>query len=289
MDDVRQLSSPGAGMADRTRTRLWMELLVAFYALGLVVASITLFMLSTTAQQVGDLITEQNAKALDLRTNLEYFEHYNQQAASDTSLPPGLFDALIMFSRGNGQLMRLVHALRLWPAPGNATPWEAASKHFPKSGVFPEAYIENKPFDHYGINTSINRTNIVDTGWYQIELYQLLRDYAQNQSNYYKWFLGAVTTYALPVFYALLGAILHALRSCAHPEPGEEMVAWSDRCSRFAMAAIAGIAIGLFPSLIITNASLSPLALAFLVGYSIEALTSRLDRMLRGLAKKGKT
>jgi hypothetical protein len=59
-----------------------------------------------------------------------------------------------------------------------------------------------------------------------------------------------------------------------------------DRNSRFLMAAIAGIAISLFASLIPQNMPLSPLALAFLVGYSIEVFTSRLDGLVRKLTRK---
>jgi hypothetical protein len=52
------------------------------------------------------------------------------------------------------------------------------------------------------------------------------------------------------------------------------------------MAAIAGIAIGQFSSLIPTNFALSPLALAFLVGYSIEVLTFNLDLLVNKLTNK---
>ena len=120
----------------------------------------------------------------------------------------------------------------------------------------------------------------------RIELYQAIRDYAQDLCNYAKWFLGAITTYLLPVAYALLGAFLYAFRSFARRAPEQETASLLDRNSRFLMAAIAGIAISLFSSLIPQSMPLSPLALAFLVGYSIEVFTSRLDELVRRLTRK---
>jgi hypothetical protein len=54
-----------------------------------------------------------------------------------------------------------------------------------------------------------------------------------------------------------------------------------DRISRFLMAGIAGIAISALSSLIPQELLLSPLAAAFIIGYSIDILTTRLDRYIR--------
>jgi hypothetical protein len=53
--------------------------------------------MSSTSEQVGVLIEEQNAAALKLWSNIEFFR--NHQRIPDTSLPPGLLDSLVEFSR----------------------------------------------------------------------------------------------------------------------------------------------------------------------------------------------
>ena len=51
------------------------------------------------------------------------------------------------------------------------------------------------------------------------------------------------------------------------------------------MAGIAGIAIGALNDLFSKELVISPLALSFLIGYSIEAFTSRLDAIIRKINK----
>jgi hypothetical protein len=108
---------------------------------------------------------------------------------------------------------------------------------------------------------------------YQIRLYQAIREYAQDNAAIDKSYVAAVSTYILPCLYALLGAFLYACRSQARKK--------SDRLdehgSRYAMAFILGATVSVFSLLIPKDLVLSPLAIAFIAGYSIDAFTSRLD------------
>jgi hypothetical protein len=61
-------------------------------------------------------------------------------------------------------------------------------------------------FDHLGIDPHIDPENINSQVMYQIEVYQAIRDYAQDESNFWKGRMGAVSVYALLGLYALLGA-----------------------------------------------------------------------------------
>jgi hypothetical protein len=188
---------------------------VGFYAFLIVFVSIYLFILTTTAGQVGDLITEQNALALKLWPSLEYYrDHYGKiPNPPDKSLPPELFSTLVQFSRGNGEIIKILPRLKLRPfthekanpecpsdtdnetandkkygsATGMLTSWQEAKCHFKLGGAFDKQYVKNpKDFDHYGIDPHTDTENVVDQGMYQIELYQMLRDYALEKSNSYK-------------------------------------------------------------------------------------------------------
>ena len=280
----------GLPVSDKTGKspgRLWtfaLEWLVTVYATAIVLGSIVLFMMSTTSEQVRELIAEQNASGLKLWSNLEYYrDHHRDPQPSDASLPPGLFDELVEFSRRNGEIIKTVHRLRIENVFSQGSSWEVTQQYINHVGAVDGSHVQ---FDHYGVDPHTDTTSVVQQGMYQIELYQAIRDYAQDLCNYAKWFLGAITTYLLPVAYALLGAFLYAFRSFARRAPEQETASLLDRNSRFLMAAIAGIAISLFSSLIPQSMPLSPLALAFLVGYSIEEFTSRLDELVRRLTRK---
>jgi hypothetical protein len=135
---------------------------------------------------------------------------------------------------------------------------------------------------------------------YQIRLYQAIRDSAQAASNTWRRLIEVVTAYLLPVLYAVLGAILFTFRSwcnehrrttSANPprdenRPRTTNPQWPDHISRLLMAGIAGIAIGALNELFPKEILLSPLALAFLVGYSIEVFISWLDAMITNISKE---
>ena len=85
----------------------------------------------------------------------------------------------------------------------------------------------------------------------------------------------------LPILYAVLGAFLFTFRSwCSEHRRKRPNPHWPDHTSRLLMAGIAGIAIGSLKELFASEPILPPLALSFLVGYSIEAFTSRLDAII---------
>jgi hypothetical protein len=119
---------------------------------------------------------------------------------------------------------------------------------------------------------------------YQIRLYQQIRDSAQNKSIKWHGIVQVMTIYMLPVLYAVLGAVLYTFRSwCGehrrrHPNPH-----WPDHTSRILMAGVTGVAIGSLSDFFANAMMLPPLVLSFLVGYSIEAFTARLDTIMRNI------
>jgi hypothetical protein len=270
--------------ASRMRALRRLEWVVGAYAVILIGFSIGMFMMKNTSENVGNLITTQNDAALKLWVNLDYFEHHRDESpAANTSLPPGLFESLVEFSRTNASIIKTVHRLRpsMLFASTASLDEVLTTRLKPKDGT-------GSRFDHIGVDPHTDANNVVKQGMYQIELYQAIRDYAQDQSSFYKDCLGAVSVYVMPVLYALLGAFLWAFRSSCQKVTAVGAVPADpapDRTSRFVMAAIAGIAISVFGSVLPKDTLVSPLAMAFVFGYSIDIFTSRLDGYIETLSK----
>jgi hypothetical protein len=276
-------------VASRVNSLRRLEWGVGAYAVVLIAMSIVMFMMSHTSEKVGSLITAQNDAALKLWVNLDYFEHHRAKTElADTSLPPGLFESVVEFSRTNASILKTVHRLSLPKVFSPKSSLAEISKYVhPTDGRSP---LPGKTvyFDHFGVDPRTDTSNVVEQGMYQIELYQAIRDYAQDESVFYKDCLGAVSVYVMPVLYALLGAFLWAFRSSCQRIRGP----WDDerspdRSSRFVMAAIAGIAISTLSTIFPKDMLLSPVAIAFVFGYSIEVFTSRLDSYIDRLTRQG--
>jgi hypothetical protein len=142
-------------------------------------------------------------------------------------------------------------------------------------------------FTHFTVNPSAHSMkDLVTEGENQIRLYQVIRDESEDISQKRKEFITGITTFLLPVLYAILSAFLYTFRSWCEKHSAGESFQSPDRTSRFLMAGIAGIAIGAFNDLFPKEVLFSPLALAFIVGYAIDVFTSRLDVLIENLKKK---
>jgi hypothetical protein len=268
---------------------MWpLELFVGISGVFLVAFSIYLFMVNATSEKVNELLTAQNAAALKLSTNIDYYKYYwtkEKSGAEGQPLPPGLFEDIVEFSRKNATLMKTVPRLTFrgfFSSPSLEHTLKSLSKLAPyvvdrKNKQVPSNF--GNYFTHYGVSPRTGPGDIVDEGVYQIELYQLIRDYAQDESSFDKGFFSALTIYFLPVAYALLGAFLYTFRHLRHTDQSP------DRISRFLMAGIAGIAVSSFNALLPKDVLLSPLAISFVVGYSIHAFTSRIDQYMHKFSK----
>jgi uncharacterized membrane protein len=88
----------------------------------------------------------------------------------------------------------------------------------------------------------------------------------------------------LPILYALLGACAFALRSLSQQIRARTYTPTYADFARITIAVIAGLVVGLFNNFT-QGISLSPLAVAFLVGYGVEIFFSFLDTFLETLRK----
>jgi hypothetical protein len=111
--------------------------------------------------------------------------------------------------------------------------------------------------------------------------YQILRLYANSVQDAVSLIWGAISTYLLPVLYALLGACASLLQVVSEQLRTRTFVLSDITNARFIIAAIGGMIVGLFNSFILgQGVSLSPLAVAFLVGYAADTFFSFLAQNL---------
>lgn len=128
--------------------------------------------------------------------------------------------------------------------------------------------------------------NMRREGLCKIGAYQDVRDFGQNVRADTLAFYGAITAYLLPVLYALLGAFAFNLRDFServrrrtyHPTSYANM-------ARTIAAMTVGAIISLF-NVFSHEASLQPLAVAFLAGYGVEVFFAFLDALLTTFGSK---
>lgn len=96
---------------------------------------------------------------------------------------------------------------------------------------------------------------------------------------------GAISGYILPIMYAMLGAVAYGIRNLSEQTIAKTVLPSSFLRARmrFRLAVLAGVIIGLFQDF--GSASLSPLAVAFLVGYAVEIFFSFLDSTVQTLRR----
>jgi hypothetical protein len=255
----------------------------AVFAILLIIISSGLFLLTQKAKEVNDLVKDQNIAALKLEENVKYYQwlHDNNNTGKSSLFPPGLFEEMVNFSRNNAKIMYAIRGLPFWRSKKEIPDQECQHENHWCSTL--ERIIHRFPpqngvaFDHVVVDPEISPSllvdqNIVKEGFYQIRLYQQIRDYAQDTADAWSSFILAITTCCLPIAYAVLGALFQALRQ---PEQARII-------HRLVMAGVAGFAVSRLSDLLPQDVLLPPLAIAFVVGYSTEILTSRLDELLRG-------
>jgi hypothetical protein len=124
--------------------------------------------------------------------------------------------------------------------------------------------------------------NLAQAAQDRTTLYQDIRYFAQNLLDDESCCYGAITTCILPVLYALLGTCAYLLRTFEQEMSNRTFVPSEANSARFLIAAIGGAVVGLFNNFTMTQgASLSPLALAFLVGYAVDVFFAFLEGLLQ--------
>lgn len=116
--------------------------------------------------------------------------------------------------------------------------------------------------------------------------YQQVRSFAQDILALVSVYYGAVAACLLPILYALLGTCAFLLRNVEEELRTLTFVPSSrTNWARFLIAGIGGGVVGLFNFAMAQGASISPLAIAFLVGYAVDIFFSFLEGLLQTFTK----
>ncbi len=152
-------------------------------------------------------------------------------------------------------------------------------EHNPMDGDFPGQVDSHAMLE---INPAI--ANYEAEVFCKIRAFQQIRSFADNVRDNYSAFVGGITSYALPILYAMLGAYAFRLRNFADTIKNKTYHPSFADSARMITAVIAGAICGLFNPA--RGLSLSPLATAFLVGYGVELFFRFLDSLLNSFGGK---
>jgi hypothetical protein len=123
-------------------------------------------------------------------------------------------------------------------------------------------------------------TNLLSREFAQkVQVYQEVRDFGNNITETVAVYYGAMAACVLPVLYALLGAEAYLLRSYEDQIKNHTFTSSGRRPARYLVAGIGGMVVGLFN--VAQGITLSPFAIAFLVGYAADIFFAFLDGSLQ--------
>jgi hypothetical protein len=235
-------------------------------------ASVATFITSAVSTSLRDDITRANALAVKLRSELgpplppgQTFEFPKGISTSDVISDLQEYASLVRIINARARkLNRFIIPRQRVPFEDTATP-EERKRRFELPVGIPDPIAA--------------RDNITNT-------YQDVRYFAQTLITDISVFYGAISTCILPVLYALLGTCAYLLRTFEDQMSNRTFTPSAANSARFLIAAIGGAVVGLFNNIAITGqASLSPLAIAFLVGYAVDVFFAFLEGLLRAFTK----
>ncbi|WP_157646613.1 hypothetical protein [Burkholderia ubonensis] len=124
--------------------------------------------------------------------------------------------------------------------------------------------------------------NSIDDGLQKLAVYQDIRAMAQNAQHTSDFLWSAIAVYVLPVLYAVLGTLAFILRDLCTRTRNQTYHASHAQCAyctRIVVAAIVGTVIGLFDKFMDGSISASPLAIAFVAGYTVDPFFAFIDHV----------
>src|SRR5271156_4814222 len=259
------------------------------YALAAIIIPLSIYSFVCTA--ISNSITADLSTANNLVTTLHTQLDSTTTIPADQIAPPGSlseaqqFAALMRAIYSRAQQLNWLVPYKPWdPFRSSSDAAAPGAKSEPASPP-PSAAPAPAPPDHamgpYArMQLPPNLRN--RTGELQAEVdnltkvYQDVRLYATNIQDDISVVLGALSACILPVLYALLGACAYVLRTFTEQTDKRTFAPSYATPARFIIAAIGGEVVGLFSNFG-QGASLSPLALAFLLGYATDIFFSFLE------------
>ncbi len=120
----------------------------------------------------------------------------------------------------------------------------------------------------------------------KIRIFQEARFYGESLREAVSVVYGAITSCILPVLYSILGACAYLLMKTAEDIKKRRFVKSHADMARFVIAGIGGGVVGLFNFAIAQPVSVSPLALAFLVGYAVDVFFTLLQTLVMNFTRR---
>lgn len=242
----------------------------------IVPTSIASFTSSALSNSLRTDIASANELAVKLRAQLGVAPPDAQAGTTAVTLPAGVSDSEII-----GELQDYASTIRLIDARARELNWLVLPRVTPplqteRSSPGQRAVYELDPRlpNYYVARDSATAT------------YQSVRYFAQSLLNNSSIFYGALNTCILPVLYALLGTCAYLLRNFESQMSNHTFIPSPANSARFLIAAIGGAVVGLFNNFTVTpEASIPPLALAFLVGYAVDVFFAFLEGLLKAFAR----
>jgi hypothetical protein len=236
--------------------------IVCILSLFVIPFSILAFMSSAMSTKIGDAIDQGNSLIVQLRTNLGP----NFAAADNKTID---YDTIIKIQ----QLYTTTRALYV----------TANQIGYTLFGLMPQS-----PAEPTRIQPGL--PNVPNTLEKMIPEFQDLRQYGQTGRDLVAVIYGAISTCILPVLYALIGVCAKLLGQFEQQIRTRTYVQSEANSAHFVVAAIAGGVVGLFNSFTLgQSASVSPLAIAFLVGFSVDIFFSFLETLLQSFVKRAES
>jgi|GEM_PF-1244001 len=257
-------------------------------AVPIVLFSLLSFVSSSIASLIRTDITTANDLAVKLRTELGPLTSPTGGTPDNPELPKGLNEGDVI-----AQLQLYASTIRAIDARARQLNWfvfRAEPDPFAQYRWDPKnsENEDNQKKIKGMFQLTVGLPNMPQDADKLTSTYQDVRSFAQNILDLVSVSYGAITTCLLPVLYALLGTCAYLLR-CFEEELRTVTFTPSSRANwaRFLIAGIGGAVVGLFGNFTITQgASISPLAIAFLVGYAVDVFFSFLDGLVQTFTKR---
>jgi hypothetical protein len=268
--------------------RLWAFLL----AIPIVVFSVLGFISASISSAIRADVTTANQLLVKLRSELGSPEAPSAGTPDKPKLPEGLNQGEVLT-----QLQQYASTIRAIDARTRQLNWFVFNA---ERDPFAELRWNPKLSDEGRKTNKTNQETLKEKFQLDIGLpnmpkdldkltntYQDVRSFALDVVDLTSVSYGAITTCLLPILYALLGTCAYLLRSFEEQlrtltfTPSSRAT-WA----RFLIAGIGGAVVGLFGNFSINEgASISPLAIAFLVGYAVDVFFSFLEGLLQSFTK----
>jgi hypothetical protein len=247
----------------------------------IVPASIASFATSALSNSLRADIASGNDLAVKLRAQLGPTPPPAQPGTATAALPPGVSDTDVI-----AELQEYAATIRLIDARARELNWLVIPHEKPPtpSQSRTGGGLLTKRGPAFELDPSL--PNFYEARDSATAAFQSVRYFAQSLLNDVSVFYGALTTCILPVLYALLGTCAYLLRNFESQMSNHTFIPSPANSARFLIAAIGGAVVGLFNNFSITpEASVPPLALAFLVGYAVDVFFAFLEGLLKAFTR----